>query len=262
MSGKDIKGSVKTQFGNVAANYSTSRVHASGADLNLMVERADLPASAIVLDAGCGAGHTALAFAPQVAEVIAYDLTPAMLEQVEKLAQDRNISNVVTRLGDVEQLPFEDATFDAVVSRYSAHHWVDPQKALVEFVRVLKPGGKFILSDIVSAEGHAADTFLQTIELLRDPSHVRDHRLSQWVAMFEAVGFSAEVLMTFDLPLEFNAWVTRMATPDLYVQAIKSLFGGASDEIKAQFVLPANIPADPDEEFTFSIPGAVLLGRL
>lgn len=259
MSNKDIKGSVKTQFGNVAANYSTSKVHAAGADLNFMVERADLPPDALVLDAGCGAGHTALAFAPHVKRVIAYDLTPAMLEQVEKLATERGIMNVETRLGDVEQLPFEDAIFDAVVSRYSAHHWVNPQAALVEFARVLKPGGKFILSDIVSAEDHAADTFLQTIELLRDPSHVRDHRVSQWVTMFESAGFTADVLMTFDLPLEFNAWVTRMATPELSVRAIKWLFDGASDEIKIEFQTPVTVP--DDEEFTFVIPGAVMMGR-
>lgn len=256
---KDVKGSVQSQFGNVAENYSTSKVHASGADLTLMVAQSGLTSSARVLDAGCGAGHTALAFAPHVAEVIAYDLTPAMLEQVEALAVARNISNVSTQLGDVEALPFDDNSFDAVVSRYSAHHWVNPQTALVEFARVIKPNGQFILSDIVAPEDHHADTFLQTLELLRDPSHVRDHRVSQWHRMMASAGFSTETLLEASITLDFEAWTTRMATPDVFVTALRHLFNNASDEVKTAFVLP---PFTDAGTFAFTIPGAVLRGRL
>src|SRR5690348_11657563 len=175
---QDVKAAVQQQFGNVAANYATSSVHASGEDLNRMVQYANLIGTERVLDAGCGAGHTALAFAPHVAGVVAYDLTPSMLEQVEALAFQRGTTNLTTHRGDVEELPFEDGVFDLVVSRLSAHHWPHPAQALAQFKRVLKPNGQFILSDIVAAEAPTLDTFLQAIELLRDPSHVRDQSIS------------------------------------------------------------------------------------
>jgi ubiquinone/menaquinone biosynthesis C-methylase UbiE len=246
---RDVKVAVQQQFGSVAEQYSTSAVHTSGADLTRMVEIAALKGTEYVLDAGCGAGHTALAFAPHVTQVVAYDLTPSMLEQVERLAGERGIGNVVTRRGDVETLSFEDASFDLVVSRYSAHHWANPLAALREFKRVLKPSGQFILSDIVAFPVPLLDTFLQTIELLRDTSHVRDHSIKQWMEMLHDAGFSAEVSFEWMLPLNFDAWVTRMATPPQNVQMLRTLFDGVSDEVRAAMAV------QPD--YTFSIPGAL-----
>lgn len=250
---QDVKASVQQQFGQVAVNYATSTVHASGEDLTRMVQLAELNGSEQVLDAGCGAGHTALAFAPHVSHVVAYDLTASMLDQVESLASARQITNLSTELGDVEYLPFDDASFDCVVSRYSAHHWPHPERALSEFQRVLKPYGQFILSDIVAAEAPALDTFLQTIELLRDPSHVRDHSITQWQRMFDEAGFTSEVLFTWDLPLDFDAWVTRIATPSANVAMLKTLFDGAPTEVRSAM--------DVQPNYQFQIPGALFRGR-
>ncbi len=254
---QDIKEKVQTRFGDVAANYRTSQVHAAGPDLDLLVAAAPLTADATVLDAGCGAGHAALALAPRAHSVVALDFTPAMLAQVEALAGERGISNVVAQLGDVERLPFPAARFDIVVSRYSAHHWLRPARALAEFRRVLKPAGVFLLSDIMAREDYAQDTFLQAIELLRDPSHVRDYRISEWRALLEGAGFSAEVLQRFELPLHFATWTRRMNTPRQNAAMIKSLFSGASADLRRGFGLPAQISGD---DFTFIIPGAVLRG--
>ncbi len=250
---QDVKASVQQQFGNAAFNYAISAVHASGEDLNRMVQLAELTGAEKVLDAGCGAGHTALAFAPHVAEVIAYDLTPSMLDQVNRLASERSIANLTTQQGDVENLPFEDGTFDRVVSRYSAHHWPHPANALSEIYRVLKPGGQFILSDIVAAEEAALDTFLQVVEFIRDPSHVRDHSISQWGSLLHAAGFSSEVLFTWDVSLDFDSWVERMATPSANVAMIKTLFDGAPSEVRSAMDIQSN--------YRFQIPGALFRGR-
>ncbi|NJN82055.1 MAG: class I SAM-dependent methyltransferase [Caldilineaceae bacterium] len=250
----DIKDSVRHQFGQVAANYRTSQVHAQGADLEKMVLTAQLTGDERVLDAGCGAGHTALAFAPHVREVIAVDFTEAMLEQGRGLAEARGLTNVEFRLGDVEQLPFEDASFDVVVSRYSAHHWPNPQNALREFKRVLRSGenirGQLLLADIVSFDDFTLDTFFQTVELLRDPSHVRDHTATQWLNMFNIVGLQAEVAYRWDVWLDFASWVERMATPPLAVEMIQALFDGAPDSVRQVFRV------EPD--YSFTIPGALI----
>ncbi|MBL8147273.1 MAG: class I SAM-dependent methyltransferase [Anaerolineae bacterium] len=245
----DVKAAVQQQFGAVAENYRTSTVHAQGEDLAWLVATAQLTGVERVLDAGCGAGHASLAVAPFAAEVVALDLTEAMLHQTEQLASERSLSNVVTLRGDVEAIPAEDAMFDAAVSRYSAHHWPNPAAALSELRRVLKPGGAFVLSDIVAPEAPALDTWLQTIELLRDPSHVRDHSVSQWLMMFADAGFTASVEHTWRLTLDFQSWIERIATPARNAAMIEALFAGAPAEVREEFQLI--------ERGTFAIRGAL-----
>jgi ubiquinone/menaquinone biosynthesis C-methylase UbiE len=247
----DIKESVQRQFGSVAAHYATSAVHRGGPDLDAMLAAAP-QGVARLLDAGCGTGHTALAFAPLVAEVVAVDLTEAMLDQGRRLAAERGLDNITFQYGDVEQLPFSDASFDVVTSRYSAHHYPHPHVALREFARVLRPGGVFLLVDVVAHDDPTQDTFLNAIELLRDPSHVRDHSVAQWLAMCAAAGLAGELLGEWPLRLEFETWVTRMRTPPGAQAQLKALFDGAPREVRAAMAL------DGDGEYGFSIPLALL----
>ena len=260
MTTPDHNESVQQQFGNTAANYAVSAVHAQGADLDAMLKAVELMGDEIVLDAGCGAGHTALAFAPQVKEVVAYDLTPAMLEQVERIAVERKLNNIRTQQGDVEHLPFDDDSFDLVVSRYSAHHWPHPQVAVREFARVLKPDGFFVLGDIVGFDDYTQDTFLQTIELLRDPSHVRDHNVEQWQTMIQGAGMTSEVIFRFDLPLDFNDWIKRMQTPNDQSAMIQKLWSGAPPEVQVAFKLESDWT--DAHNFYFTIIGAVFRAQL
>jgi SAM-dependent methyltransferase len=228
----DLKTAVQQQFGRVAASYLTSAVHAQGEDLPVMVEAANLHGHERVLDAGCGAGHTASSFAPHVAEVVALDFTASMLGQVELLADQRGLANISTRLGDVESLPFDDDAFDLVVSRYSAHHWARPERALREFRRVLSPGGQFILSDVIGFDEPVCDTYLNAIEILRDLSHVRDYTLSEWRRFLAAAGYRVEVVFTYRIYLEFDEWTDRMATTEVNRAAIRALYDAAPTEVK------------------------------
>lgn len=252
---KDLKSSVQSQFGQVAANYATSAVHVKGADLDAMIQAARLSGSERVLDAGTGTGHTALAFAPYAAQVTAVDFTENMLAQGRTLAADRGITNVEFRRADVEALPFGNEEFDLVVTRYSAHHWPHPQQALQEFQRVLRPGGSFLLNDIVSYDDFICDTYLQTIELLRDPSHVRDHTVNQWLTMIQEAGFvDAAVVYRGDVWIDFSSWTTRMATPPANCAMIRTIFAGAPQEFRDVLKIEAN------DDFSFT--GAVIRAHL
>ena len=248
----EIKESVEKQFSPVASNYATSAVHVGGPDLAAMLAAVELSGAERALDAGSGAGHTALAFAPKVAEVVALDLTEAMLAQGRRLARERGLTNITFQRGDVERLPFPDASFDLVTSRYSAHHYPHPLAALREFARVLKPGGVFLLVDVVAPEQPAQDTFLNAIELLRDPSHVRDHTVAQWLSMCAAAGLAAEELGGWPLRLEFESWVARMNTPFLAITQIRALIDGAPREVRAALAI--------EEGYSFSVPTALVRG--
>ena len=171
------------QFGASASAYLTSAVHAGGADLDALAERAAAGRPGEVLDLGCGAGHASFALARGGAgRVVAYDLSREMLEVVAEEAARRGHAGLVTRQGPAEQLPFESGRFDWVATRYSAHHWRDVPAALAEARRVLKPRGRLFVIDIVAPESPLLDTVLQSVEFLRDASHVRNYRLRNGAA--------------------------------------------------------------------------------
>lgn len=254
MTSSSIKSTVERQFSQVADNYRTSAVHAMGQDLAQMVAAGALSGREVVLDAGSGAGHTALAFAPHVAHVVSVDLSASMLAQGARLAAERAITNVEFRQADVEALPFAAGEFDLIVARYSAHHWPHPQAALAGFRRLLRPRGLLLLADIVSLDDFVFDTHLQAIELLRDPSHVRDHTAAAWLAMLAEAGMSGEVIFTWSLRLDFATWIQRMATPPAAEAMIRRLFDGAPTEVRAAFCVEA--------DHSFTIPGALIRAHL
>ena len=234
---------VEQQFGEVAAAYLSSTVHSQGADLVSIADRLQKTPDASVLDLGCGAGHLSFAAAPHVASIVAYDLSADMLRTLAHEARKRGHENILTRQGTVQALPFADASFDFVCTRFSAHHWTEIRTALKEARRVLKPGGGLVIIDTCAPENPLFDTHLQTIELLRDESHVRNYSPSEWNSMLTEAGFAVNAQSMWKLPLDFTAWVTRMRTPDLYVQAISSLLLNAPHEVREYFQV------EPDGSF-------------
>jgi ubiquinone/menaquinone biosynthesis C-methylase UbiE len=228
---------VADAFGSTAAAYLTSAVHATGADLKELARQVSATPQADVLDLGCGAGHVSFAVAPHVESVVAYDIAEPMLATVASAAAERGLGNIRTQQGPAEKLPFADASFCWVLSRMSAHHWHDVPAALRDVRRVLKPGGRVVFVDIAGADHPLLDTHIQAIELLRDASHIRDYRADEWIALFEAAGFAANVTSRWRLPLEFDAWVKRMRTPEERVVAIKSMWNNAPDEVRKYFAV-------------------------
>src|SRR6266567_1322704 len=101
---------IQTNFGAAAADYVTSKVHASGQDLAWVVEAAALTGTERVLDVATGAGHTGFALAPYAAEVVALDITKEMLAVAQKSAAERHLDNIRFLEGDAQQLPCDDAS--------------------------------------------------------------------------------------------------------------------------------------------------------
>jgi ubiquinone/menaquinone biosynthesis C-methylase UbiE len=226
---------VAQQFGATARAYLESETHSTGDDLELLAQEVAAIPKAAVLDLGCGAGHASFAVAPHAASVTAYDLTPEMLAVVEREAAARELPKIATVQGMAEELPFPEAHFDCVISRYSAHHWHDVPAALREVRRVLKPGGRALLIDTAGGETPLLDTHLQAVEILRDPSHVRDYSAREWLALFREAGFTATLRQEWPLPIEFSGWIERQRTAPERVAAIHAVWSAAPDEVRSFF---------------------------
>jgi ubiquinone/menaquinone biosynthesis C-methylase UbiE len=234
-----------SQFGAKAANYLTSAVHATGADLERLHAMAAQRRPKRALDLGCGAGHVSFALAQGGAQrVTAYDPSTQMLEVVTRVAATRGLEQVIdTCVGAAEVLPFETSTFDLIVTRYSAHHWVSVSRALAECARVVAPGGRMVVIDVIAPELPLFDTSLQVIEFLRDASHVRDYRASEWTAMYQAAGFREPTLTTWKLSIGFKDWIARIGTPADRVAALESVFSELPSEAREYFQV------GPDKSF-------------
>lgn len=232
---KDHNAVVERQFGDRACAYLSSSVHAEGQEFAQLRERLKGMASARVLDLGCGAGHLSFRISDLVEEVVAYDLLPKMLEVVVEAASERGLNNVRTKQGVAESLPFADDSFDMVCSRFSAHHWRDVGLALREARRVLKPGGVAAFIDVTASEQPLFDSFLQTVEMLRDTSHVRDYAPSEWAQMVGEAGLVVTSSTRQRLRLDFETWIARMRTPDVMRAAILHLQGQVGQEVRDAF---------------------------
>lgn len=231
----DVKNVVQNNFGKTAANYASAAIHAQGEDLQWLVAAHALTGNERVLDVGTGAGHAAFAFAPLVQFVEGIDITPSMLEQARQGAEERGLGNIKFSPADVEKLPHQDSSFDVVVSRWCAHHYPNIRLALAEIARVLKPGGTFLLVDSFSPSQARQDTFLNTLEMLRDTGHVRNYTVMEWLDYLERVELHGMVVREWMLRLDGESWVQRIQTPPVYVAAIRQLLHDADDDLKAAF---------------------------
>jgi len=138
-------------------NYRQMKGYQEEADLGLgcgiPTQFADIEEGDSVLDLGCGAGNdcfVARAIVGESGKVVGLDFTDAMLEKAQKNNARLGFKNVEFIKGDIEDMPLEDNQFDVVISNCVLNLVPDKRKAFAEIKRVLKPGGHFCISDVVS----------------------------------------------------------------------------------------------------------------
>lgn len=179
--------SIVDQFTRQAVPFAEMPNHSDADAMRLTLETIGVDPNATVLEVACGPGIVACELARLARHVTGSDLTPAMLELARARQESAGLTNLAWELGDITALPYPDATFDLVVTRYSFHHLLNPGAALAEMRRVCRPGGKIAVIDVlVEPEASAA---YDAMERLRDPSHVR----ALTSADYQRIGAEAEL---------------------------------------------------------------------
>jgi len=125
------------QFTQQAISFARLPGHLDA--LELLLKMAQPGESDTVLDVACGPGLVACAFAPYAGQVTGIDITPAMIEQAQKRQQEQGLANLDWLVGDALPLPWADNSFSLVITRYSFHHFLEPQAVLAEMIRVCCP---------------------------------------------------------------------------------------------------------------------------
>jgi SAM-dependent methyltransferase len=175
------------QFTKQAAPFAEMPAHSDEESVRLLIDMAQVGPGDTVLDVACGPGLVACPLAEVARHVTGIDLTPAMIEQAQARQRSRGLANLIWLVGDAVPLPFSDASFSVVVTRYSFHHFLDPKTVLAEMVRVCRPGGRVAVIDVFTRSPEQAEAY-NPVEKLRDPSHVRALSLEELIVLFHDAG--------------------------------------------------------------------------
>lgn len=247
----------RDQFDRQAVHYNERWASWSNETLQRMLETADvLPGAHArtwrVLDVATGGGWTALAFAPHVREVVATDISTAMLAQAQNRAQAAGVTNIVWQEAAAEALPFADASFDLVTVRIAPHHFTNVPAFLREARRVLAPSGALILGDTtVPDDDPEAAAWQNAIERVRDPSHVANVSPNQWRSLLQAAEFVVAFLdhTSGRIPMFLSAWLHTAGCTGDAARQVRRMFANAPVAARKEFAI--TIDAEQETHFAW-----------
>jgi ubiquinone/menaquinone biosynthesis C-methylase UbiE len=160
----------------------------------------------LAIDLACGPGTYTRPLAARVHRAIGADLTPAMVEKARAEAARDAITNIEFVCADIYALPFADGAAGIVSCGYAFHHMSDPARALAEMARVLQPGGRVAITDIIVREGCDA-AFQNSVECVRDPSHTITQSAANFRALIRNLGLRVVSEHVHDNWHDFDVWM-------------------------------------------------------
>ncbi|HTL89735.1 MAG TPA: methyltransferase domain-containing protein [Leptolyngbya sp.] len=246
--------SIVDQFTRQAIPFSQMPGHTNAESLQLLMDAIALSGEDTVLDVACGTGIVACAFATIANHVTGIDITPAMLEQARLLAEKRHLNNLTWQQGDIQKLPFPDASFSVVLSRYAFHHFLQPDAVLAEMIRVCRPGGRILIADVAPPLGKE-DAYNQ-FEKLRDPSHTRALTLEEFQSLVANANLQDVNLAFYKVEMELE-------------QQLAASFPNPGDDEKIRQMLKDDLGIDRlgvaahlrDGEIHYAYPIAVIVAK-
>ncbi len=243
------------QFTRQAVPFATAPSIKDEAALKLIIDWSGAGPEDTVLDVASGPGLVVVAFARVAKHATGIDITPAMIERAHKYAQEQGVTNVTWRQGDVLPLPYPDASFSIVSSRFAFHHFLDPLAVLTQMARVCKPGGTVLVVDSAPAPD-TADAF-NRLEIVRDPSHVRALPEAEHLDLFRRAGLPAPRVTHYRLEGELEALIARSFPKPGDDETMRRIF---ADSLAGD-TLGIQARRDPDSRIRYGYPVAVMAAR-
>lgn len=240
------------QFSKQAVPFSKVPGHKDS--MQVLISMAGVQCSDRVLDVACGPGLVACEFAKIANQVVGIDITAKMIERAKVLQREQHITNVQWQIDAIPPLPFPDASFSIVITRYSFHHFIQPGEVLNEMIRVCRPGGRVLVADVAlpSNKTKAYDD----LEKLRDPSHTHAMSISEWEELFSSNKLTDVQKDFYSVPIELE-------------RQMKASFPNPGDEEKVRARIKEDIGIDrlgigafsKGDEIHYSVPIGVFVGR-
>lgn len=227
-----FKNRVREQFGKTATAFVEATHFSAGKDLEEAARLLKPTQDDNLLDVACGGGHMALYFAPMVRQVVASDLTMQMLKKAqEHIAEEGRVDNVIFREADAEDLPFPAGSFTLLTCRIASHHFSDVPRALREFHRVLRRGGRMVLIDTLMPSDPEIAEFFQTMETMRNPTHVKAYNEDEWQNMILDAELILQETQIISKTHEFQEWVKTAGLSRSKIQELNKFFMEAPEKI-------------------------------
>lgn len=164
------------------------------------------------MDVATGPGFVGVEFAKKGFEVVGTDITREMLSHAKELRKRKGVQMEFV-LAEATHQPFRYGAFDIAVSRLAFHHMRDPANAVESMKSLVEPEGRIIVADLVVSEDDEVADFHNGLERLRDPSHVRSLKLSEWKRVFQTLEIRLDRVALSKVRLELVEWAKRAGFP-------------------------------------------------
>ncbi|MFO0914923.1 MAG: methyltransferase domain-containing protein [Pirellulales bacterium] len=245
---------IQEQFARQAATFQEFAL-LPGEPRDIVLRLCPISAADVVLDVACGPGVTTCDLASIAGHVTGVDAVSAMIEQGRGLQQRLGLTNVSWQTTSVPPLPFDDGAFSLVFTRYSLHHFLDPLSVLAEMIRTCHPGGRVVVIDLFmqSEEQRAA---YDTMERLRDPSHVRALLLEELQRGLQHVGLTDCKTVFYRLPMTLSRLMSGSFPNPGDAARVQEIMAGDLNENRMGLNLRL-----VDGEIHFDYPIAALVGH-
>jgi ubiquinone/menaquinone biosynthesis C-methylase UbiE len=214
---------IRRQFSRQAKAYAEMQQTRDEKPLRGLVALAGVSASDRVLDVACGPGFLTLAFAEKCRGVVGVDATEELLGLARREAARRRIENATFVQGDATRLELGEGPFDLASCRAAFHHFPEPARVVREMIRVVKPGGKLLIADMLGSEDPEKATYHDRIETLCDPTHTRALPESEFDALFREAGLEILQRPTSELDYEVEEWLEHGGPGDQAAAEIRTL---------------------------------------
>lgn len=216
-----------TNLNKIQASFSKQAVNFENKDMNFSkqeyleytISSINAKSTDYVLEVAAGTCVCGRALAQAVNKIICLDATQEMLEAGKRAATLEAIKNMEFVNGYAESLPFDDCTFDIVMTRLSFHHFTEIQAPFNEMYRVLKPKGKLVIIDMEATDEALRETE-DKIETMRDYSHVKNRSQQELLSLYENKNCSILKCESTKMPVSLISWMELTKTPKEVQQEI------------------------------------------